>query len=346
MIESPAPPQQATGSEQLAATIAAGDYSSCAATVVGYGFMGREYVKALRALRIDCICVCSRSEERLRPLQGLDGVSTVSGGWQRLARRPEPGELAIVATPTELIVPVARHLLATGFTSLLVEKPVSCWPDEIAELDRAASARGADVACAYNRVAYPSLYEVKARTQEEGGITSGSYTFTEFVHQIGPDRFSQYELGRWGIANSLHVMSMAHGLIGLPRTWQSFQAGSGRIVWHPHASIFVGAGVSEAATPFAYHADWGSTGRWSVEAHTAVSSYRLCPLEKAYRRTSPTGDWVELPIATFAPEVKVGVLEEVAAMLQPAVRRLIPLVSLRAAAHLARYGEDVFGYAR
>ena len=344
VIEPSAALQQISGSSQLASAIATTDYSGCAATVIGYGYMGREFVKALRALRVGHICVCSRSEERLLELKGLDGVTTISGGWQRLTRRPAPNELGIVATPSELLVPVAHHLLSLGVTKILVEKPVSCLPDDIFGLERAASAQGAEVACAYNRVAYPSFHEVKARTGEEGGITSCSYTVTEFIHQIGPDRFSQYELARWGIANSLHVMSMAHGLIGLPHTWKSFQTGSGSISWHPSGSVFVGAGLSEHGIPFVYHGDWGSTGRWSVEVHTAVASYRLCPLEKAYQRTSPMGEWVELPLTTFAPEVKVGVVEEVAAMLQPAIRQLVPLVSLTEAERLARYGEEVFGY--
>ena len=128
--------------------------------------------------------------------------------------------------------------------------------------------------CAYNRVAYPSFLEAYARASHEGGITSCTYTFTEMIKQDWPERFKPDELARWGIANSLHVMSMAHALIGLPQSWTGHQCGA--LPWHPAGSVFVGSGISKLGIPFSYHADWGSTGRWSVEVHTAVSSYRLC----------------------------------------------------------------------
>jgi hypothetical protein len=157
-----------------------------------------------------------------------------------------------------------------------------------------------------------------------------------------PQRFPAEELARWGISNSLHVVSMAHGLIGWPSTWHAHRAGVLR--WHPTGAIFVGSGLSAHDIPFSYHADWGSTGRWSVEVHTRVSSYRLCPLEKVFRRIAATADWTEQPVRAYAPQVKAGLVEQVAALFRQEVREVLPLVSLRDAAALTRYGEAVFGY--
>jgi hypothetical protein len=157
-----------------------------------------------------------------------------------------------------------------------------------------------------------------------------------------PQRFPLEELARWGIANSLHVIGMAHGLIGMPKEWSGYRRGS--LPWHATGALFVGAGISDLDIPFSYHADWSSTGRWSVEVHTSLSSYRLCPLEKLLRRTSQLSDWEDIPVVAFAQDVKAGIVEEVAAMLSGDIRRLVPLLSVSETAALTRYGEDVFGY--
>lgn len=327
----------------LAAAIAAADFSDCAATVVGYGNMGREYVKALRVLGVRRIRVCSRSAGPLEELREVAGVETVSGGWERLECRPEPGEVALVATPTLDLIGPAERLAALGFRRLLIEKPVSLWSHKITPLAELLERQGIEAICAYNRIAYPSFHEAVARAAGEGGITSCAYTFTEIIRPDWPERFPQEELARWGISNSLHVIGMAHGLIGMPGTWSGYQRGA--LAWHPTGAVFVGSGVSEHGIPFSYQADWGSKGRWSVEIHTALSSYRFCPLEQLVRKTSPRSDWEEITLATFAPQVKVGFVEQVAAMLSPELRKSLPLVSLWEAAALTRYGEEVFGYA-
>lgn len=334
---------QDVDSSGLAAAIEATDFSDVAATVVGYGHMGKQYVNALRAIGVRQIRVCSRSSGPLEELCEVEGLETGSGGFERLECRPQPGELGIIATPTLLLVDPAERLASLGFRRLLIEKPVSLWANEIERLASRLEAQGVEVFCAYNRVAYPAFQEVRARIVQEGGITSCTYTFTEMIKPDWPKRFPSEELARWGISNSLHVIGMAHGLIGMPATWSGSQRGS--LPWHPAGTIFVGSGISERGISFSYHADWGSTGRWSVEIHTPVSSYRLCPLERLFRRTSSTGAWEEVSVMTTVPAIKTGIVEQVAAVLNPKVRHLIPLVSVERAAKLTRYAEDIFGYA-
>lgn len=332
----------ATSAGELKAAIAAEDFSDRAATVVGYGNMGRQFVKALRRLGVGVIRVVSRSERPLAELEGVAGVTTVAGGYRRVEKVAVSDELAIVATPTADLVAAALHLADCGYRRILVEKPVALGAARIDDVATVLEQQGVDAVSAYNRTVYPSFHETRARVEQEGGITSCTYTFTEFVDGIGPGRFPDEELARWGIANSLHVMSMAHGLIGPPARWTAHRSGS--LAWHPTGAVFTGSGVSERGIAFAYHADWGSTGRWSIEVHTARSSYRLCPLETLKRHSAPTAEWEDVAVDVFAPEVKAGIVEEVAAMLSDEVRRRVHLVSLREAATLAHYGEDVFGY--
>jgi predicted dehydrogenase len=275
-------------------------------------------------------------------LWGTDGITTISGGYLKLDASISPDELGIVAAPVGDLAAATKHLAACGFRKVLVEKPVSLWSQGIRCLAATLEKQGVEAACAYNRVAYPSFLEARARAEQEGGITSCTYTFTEWVERIRPERFAAEELPRWGIANSLHVMSMAHGLIGLPESWSGHRLGS--VEWHPAGSVFVGSGLSRNGIPFAWHADWGSKGRWSVEIHTRLRSYRMCPLEKLFAKSSATGGWEEVPLGICAPEVKAGILEQVAAMLSQDIRQFVPLLSLEQAMDLTRYGEEIFGY--
>ncbi|MBI3021804.1 MAG: Gfo/Idh/MocA family oxidoreductase [Candidatus Omnitrophica bacterium] len=327
---------------ELAAAIARADVAGAVATVVGIGTMGKHFVSALRALGVKRVRLCARSPGPLESFRAFEGFETFAGGIERFVGRPAPGELAIIATPTALLIPAARRLASLGFRRLLIEKPVSLWPAEIERLAEELEGEGVEASCAYNRVAYPSCQEVRARVAREGGATSCTYTFTERIKPDWPQTFSAEELARWGIANSLHVMSMAHGVIGWPASWSAHRSGS--LPWHPTGAVFMGSGVSDRGIPFGYHADWGSTGRWSVEVHTAAASYRLCPLEQVFRRTSTTSGWTDIPVAAFAPQVKAGITEQVAAMLCEEIGERVPLVSLRAAASLSRYAEAVFGY--
>lgn len=331
-------------SAEWAAAIRAQDFSGCAVTVVGYGGMGRQFVNALRALKVGRIRVCSSSAA---PLEGLaqSGVEVAAGGVERVAWRAAPEELGIIATPIRLLVPAAERLASLGFRRLLIEKPVSLWSRQIEALAAAFAAQGVDAVCAYNRVAYPSVLEARARAAQEGGIVSCTYTLTEMVQPDWPSRFDPDELARWGIANSLHVISMAHALIGMPEQWQGYRQGR-TLAWHPSGSIFVGSGLSARGIPFSYHADWGSKGRWSVEIHTASSSYRFCPLETLQRLASAKAEWEPVPITTLAPEVKTGFVEQTAAMLSEELRLHVPLMPLRQVAALTRFGEEVFGYSR
>ena len=334
--------QVVPGSSELATAITRVDFSQASATVIGYGNMGRHHVRALRALGVGRVRVCSRSRGALEELQRLADVTILDGGVEQLSCVPKPGELGLIATPVSLSATAARALVTLGFRRLLIEKPVSLRSKEIESLASELDRQGVKASCAYNRAAYPSLVELRALAVRDGGITSCTYCCTEMVKPDWPQRFPAEELARWGIANSLHVVSMAHALIGRPASWNSCQAGS--LPWHPTGAAFVGSGISDQGIPFACHADWTSPGRWALEVQTRQAAYRCCPLEKLERKTSPLGAWEEVEVTMFAPEIKPGFIEQAAAMLNDEIGALLPLISLREAARLTRYGEGLFGY--
>lgn len=332
-------------SQELAETLAQTSFADCVVTVVGCGHMGKEFIKALQFLKVPSVRVCSRSQPQFEVFEKQTNITTFSGGYRQFQEKARPNELAIIATPIPDLIPTALHLRELGYKCFLIEKPIALTSSQLQAFRDAFVADALEVVCAYNRVAYPSFLEARHWIAQDGGATSCHYTFTELVDRIDPKAYPSAVMSRWGIANSLHVMSMAHGLIGLPERWSCYQGGE-NIAWHPAGSVFVGSGISEQGISFAYHADWGSTGRWSVEAHTPKASYRLCPLERLFVRHSFKEDWKEVPISAFAPEVKVGFVEQVAALLNGEIARKIPLLSLEKACRLTEFGEEVFGYGK
>lgn len=332
-------------SETLSHLIKGVDFSRLRPVVVGYGSMGKEYVKALKVMGVQEILVCSRSEAPLKALEGLQGVSVISGGYQNLRTKPASEDLAIVATQTEYLLGALEWLVELGCQNVLVEKPVSLWSEKILQFEKQVAPKKLNIFSAYNRIAYPGVYEVRKRSEQEGGITSCHYNFTEFVTRMEKGDYPDIEMERWGITNSLHVMSMAHSLIGLPKEWKSYQKGSS-VNWHPAGNLFIGSGISEKNIPFSYHADWGSKGRWLVEVHTKEAAYRFCSLEKLFRKTDPLGDFEEIPLTSFSQEIKVGFVEQLAAVFSEKVRKEIPLMTLQDTIALTQFGEEVFAYSK
>ena len=179
-------------------------------------------------------------------------------------------------------------------------------------------------------------------TNNDGGITSCTFTFTEWLEKIDLSKYPTQVLNKWGIANSLHPISMAFELIGLPKHLTSYQFGN--LDWHPTGSIFVGSGITEKNVPFSYHADWNSSGRWGIEIMTKNNAYRLIPLEELYVCKKNTTAWKKISFKNLFPEIKFGIAEEILLMLENKDSSNQLLVSLKKASEYIKIAEKIFGY--
>ncbi len=236
----------------------------------------------------------------------------------------------------------AMAAIDAGNKNILVEKPAALyssilngWQGQIPEEVR--------LRVAYNRLVYPNFWKLKsliAGNQET--ITSCFYMFTEWIHTINFNNNRPECYQRWGIANSLHVISMAHSLIGMPVRFSADRTGS--LPWHQSGAQFAGSGVTEKDVAFSYHADWGSAGRWGIDIMTSSMAYRLIPMEQLFCCAKGSVKWEPVEFGCAYPECKQGIAEEIAVMLRPELEDSVKLVTIAKAEDFTRLAEDIFGY--
>jgi len=309
--------------------------------IIGAGWMAEQYCNALFTMKIKNVTVISRKEESSRRCCKKYGYKPLYGGYKDNLPKLGVFDLVIVATPIHELKTAATFAINCGNKNILVEKPGALYSSILNNWVKETENTDVRIRIAFNRHTYPTLWKLKEITKEEK-ITSCFYTFTEWVHTINFTNNQPDVYKRWGIANSLHLISMAHNLIGMPKEISSYRSGS--LTWHPSGAQFVGAGVTETDIPFSYQADWESAGRWGIEIMTNHSAYRLIPLEKLYRCSKGSVNWEEIGCISTYPNVKEGVAEEITIMLNKELEKEIPLVTLKQATLLTKLAEKIFGY--
>jgi predicted dehydrogenase len=245
--------------------------------LVGAGYMGEEYAKVLKSLEVDFL-VIGRGQSNVDKLVNEFEIDGFTGGLLSfLETNPEVPEYAIVAVTVEELKNTTIKLIEFGVKKILVEKPAGLNKLEIEQLNQSAIINDAEIFVAYNRRFYASVIKAKEIIENDGGVKSFNFEFTEWAHEIvnliKPKQVKQH----WFLGNSSHVVDLAFYLGGTPTEIRSFT--SGDLSWHSASSIFCGAGISEKNALFSYQANWEAPGRWGIEILTNSSRLILRPLE-------------------------------------------------------------------
>lgn len=308
--------------------------------IIGGGEMGKQYAHALTKMNIQDVTIVSKTLKDPTEFSNKFQYNMLSEGFEKNLPKLKKMDLVIVATSTSLLIPATKLAIECGQNNILIEKPGSLYHKELSSL--LTELKSQRIRIAYNRILYPSFHKLKSMTDNDGGITSCTFDFTEWVHRIPFGIYKEDEYQYWGIANSLHVISMAMELIGMPKNISTYQ--SGELEWHKSGSVFVGSGITEKNIPFSYHADWGSGGRWGVEVTTKNNVYRLIPLEELY--VCPKGKviWEQVNFVTAYPETKPGISEEIAVMLDHDLESKFEMISVEKAIEYNKLAEKIFSY--
>ncbi|NTV49351.1 MAG: Gfo/Idh/MocA family oxidoreductase [Geobacteraceae bacterium] len=239
--------------------------------LIGAGSMAQDYSKVLCSLESD-ITVIGRGEKSALQFYEATGLPVVAGGLEVfLAQSPTLPNVAIVSVGVEALSSTCIQLIKAGVKKILVEKPAALDTPGLHELNRVAVEACAEVFVAYNRRFYAATLHAKRMIEEDGGLLSCNFEFTEWGHEIEGLIKAPGVKDNWFLGNSTHVVDLAFYLAGVPQQLSCYKAGS--LPWHSTASIFAGAGVTDKGVLFSYQANWGAPGRWGVEVLTA--NYRL-----------------------------------------------------------------------
>ena len=316
------------------------DFSKKSVLIIGAGYIAREYAIALSKLRISDVTILGKSKKNLEKCKEFSNFKIIAGGYEKNLSKIKKKDLVIITTPIQELMNTTKKVIENGYDRILIEKPGSIFKNDLIELEQLIKKQ--KVRIGYNRFFYPSFHKLKLLSDNDGGITSCKFDFTEWLHTIGVEKLDNQICKRWGISNSLHVISMALELIGMPKEMNSFQ--SGNIKWHTAGSIFVGSGISKKNIPFSYHANWGGGGRWGIEIITKNHIYRLTPLEKLFVSKKNSIEWKEVHLQPAFSNVKVGIAEEVATMLNDKLNKKIGVINLKDAIEFNAIAEQIFGY--
>ena len=245
--------------------------------LVGTGQMSVEYAKVLKSLNVD-FEVIGRGEGSAGFFEKETGIKPFIGGLDKfLSNSVQLPQKAIIAVGIESLSDICKRMMRYGVREILLEKPGFAYPAELNDLLEIKNNSSANVYLAYNRRFYASVSKAQELINEDGGITSFSFEFTEWSHIIRGLKKEKAEHHNWFIGNSTHVIDTAFYLGGKPDKLVSFTKGS--LDWHPSSSVFAGAGISQSGALFSYQANWEGPGRWVVEFITNKRRLILKPME-------------------------------------------------------------------
>ncbi len=244
----------------------------------GAGPMAMAYTKVLSHLGAS-FTVVGRSQNGTKEFQKQTGLAAIPGGVPGWREKGDTGsEYAIIAVSFECLSDTAIELMDAGIRKILLEKPAGLTAQEINIICKKAKETNTQVFVGYNRRFYSSVLKAQKMIKEDGGIISFNFEFTEWSNVITKHIKNSYVLKNWFLANSSHIIDMAFYLGGKPKELHSHTAGGSN--WHPTATAFAGAGVTQADALFCYQANWEAPGRWGVEALTHKHRFIFRPLEK------------------------------------------------------------------
>jgi predicted dehydrogenase len=244
--------------------------------LIGTGYMAREYAKVLNDLKISFDVVGRGKENSLAFKELNPGVSVFEGGIENFTSDKKYSH-GIVTSNVDFLATHTKRLIDLKINDLLVEKPGGSNLEEIKKLAAFVKEKKARVIIAYNRRFYASVLKCRELIENDGGIKSFNFEFTEWLSSFenlpGDSIVKQNLL----FANSTHVIDLAFYLGGFPREIKCYS--SGKLDWHEKA-MYAGAGISNKNALFCYHANWEAPGRWSVEMLTNKCRYVLRPMEQ------------------------------------------------------------------
>ena len=247
--------------------------------IIGAGNMAREYARVLKALGREFMCI-GRGQKSAMEFKDETGVEAIQGGLDKfLLSKPVLPEAVIVASVEKSHAGNCIALMNYGVHRILCEKPGFLFPDELEAVKTVQEKCKAEIYYAYNRRFYASTIAAEKVIEEDGGLRSFNFEFTEWGHVVATYDFPKETLANWFYANSTHVIDLAFFLGGNPIEINCYC--KDKSDWHQPTN-FAGAGRTDKNVLFNYQANWDAPGRWALELLTFKHRIYLKPMEQLH----------------------------------------------------------------
>lgn len=293
--------------------------------IVGTGPMAIDYAKVLAAQNVS-FQVVGRGEESAAKFEAVTGVKPFIGGLQKYLEEVtlDKNTYAIIATGTEALMSSLLMMINAGVYKVLIEKPAALSIEELIENEDSVKSFSDAIYVAYNRRFYASVAEAEKMIEEDGGLKTMHFEFTEWAHKIEPLPKAPGVKENWFFANSTHVVDLAFYLAGKPDQWQAYSK-EGNLNWHAKTN-FTGAGITEKGVLFSYLSNWESAGRWAVELLTDKRRIYLKPMESISVQEKGSVAVVEYKFDdTIDVEFKPGLKKQLDAYLNDDTEKLLSI---------------------
>lgn len=263
--------------------------------IVGAGPMAMDYARVLLHLGVTPT-VIGRGKISAKRFEDETGISVEREGLQKFLNRKKPSKETsiIIAVGTEALIPSLIEFIKLDFGRILIEKPAAISIEELLANEELLRPIQDKVFVAYNRRFYLAVKKAIELIEEDGGLQSLHFEFTEWAHKIDPLVKAPGVKENWFFANSTHVIDLAFFIAGRPVNMSSYSE-SGHLKWHER-SRFCGAGICENGVLFSYNSNWESAGNWSLDLRTDKRRYVLNPLEQIRYQDRGSLDWNEIDL--------------------------------------------------
>jgi predicted dehydrogenase len=247
--------------------------------LIGTGSMASDYSNVLQKLNVS-YKVIGRGADSAELFENSTGIKPFIGGLDNFLAQNHGAKIAsaIIAVGTESLMSCLLTLLKFGVKKILIEKPAALSIKELLNNEEKIKPYQDSIYVAYNRRFYSSALEAQRLIEEDGGLKSMHFEFTEWAHKIEELIKSPDIRKNIFFSNSTHVIDLAFYLAGKPKEWQSYSK-SGNLNWHEKTN-FSGAGITDEGVIFSYISNWESAGRWGIELLTDKRRIYLKPMEK------------------------------------------------------------------
>jgi len=244
--------------------------------IIGAGPMAVEYLKVLVHLGVTTE-VKGRGPESARNFESKTG-KTVRRNWGEVPVTFTES-LAIVAVDEGGLWEATEEALHLGFQRILVEKPAALSIDNLRALSRLNDDIITRVKVGYNRRFYEVVDIMIKQIELDGGMTSGSFDFSERSTSIEPLIKGSGVKENWFFHNSTHVVDTFEYICGGLAIESSRVQGA--LTWHSKGSQFAGFGRTlRDSALFSYSSDWEAPAGWEIIVRTQHHKLHLKPLEK------------------------------------------------------------------